>query len=185
MVWLWFKTRPTPVPYLATSSVAPAPCFAHAQPCLDVWWGEPFLVQRPLCWPACLSGTHGRCRAQEITVWCFKPPLALGSGGAGHRPPWGSVPSRLPRFSGRLSCSISPVHACRPAGAVLSASACSAFVVCTPSQPLSCARAPPCPSRCRRLHYSPSPCSSPSQSCSSFSFSSSGHTHRLSSVVYG
>ena len=31
--------------------VAPAPCFARARPCLDVWWGEPFLVQRPLCWP--------------------------------------------------------------------------------------------------------------------------------------
>ena len=34
----------TLVPDLATSSVAPAPCFARARPCLDVWWGEPFLV---------------------------------------------------------------------------------------------------------------------------------------------
>ena len=24
------------------------------------------------------SGTHGRCRAQESTVWCFQPPLASG-----------------------------------------------------------------------------------------------------------
>ena len=35
----------TPVPYLATSGVAPAPCSARARPCLDVWWGERFLVQ--------------------------------------------------------------------------------------------------------------------------------------------
>ena len=68
-------------PHLATSSVAPAPCSARARPCLDVWRGEPLLVQRRS--PACFagpraSGTHGRCRAQESTVWCFQPPLASG-----------------------------------------------------------------------------------------------------------
>ena len=52
MVMVMVLTRPTPVPYLATSSVAPAPCLARARPCLDVWRGEPSLVQRPLCWPA-------------------------------------------------------------------------------------------------------------------------------------
>ena len=60
-----------------------------------------------------LVATHGRCRAQEITVWCFKPPLALGSGGVGHRPPWGSVPSRLPRFPGRSSRLSMPVLSIR------------------------------------------------------------------------
>ena len=45
-LWLWLKTRSTPVPYLTTSSVAPAPCSARARPCLDVWRGEPLLVQR-------------------------------------------------------------------------------------------------------------------------------------------
>ena len=57
--------------------------------------------------PSRASGTHGRCRAQEITVWCFRPPLALGSGRVGHRPPraQGSIPSRLQsRFPGRPSC---------------------------------------------------------------------------------
>ena len=54
----------------ATSSVAPAPCSACARPCLDVWWGEPFLAQHPLRWPA-RPGTHAweGCRAREITVW--------------------------------------------------------------------------------------------------------------------
>ena len=63
-----FKLSLHPVPYLATSSVAPAPCSARARPCLDVWWGEPFLVRcamptslRPAHLP---SGTHGRCRAR-------------------------------------------------------------------------------------------------------------------------
>ena len=45
-LWLWLYTRPTQVPDLATSSVAPAPCSTRARPCLDGWWGEPFLVQR-------------------------------------------------------------------------------------------------------------------------------------------
>ena len=52
-------------------------------------------------------------------VWCFRPPLApccaawgeWMEGRVGHRPPQGSVPSRLPRFSGWPSC-ISPVHTC-------------------------------------------------------------------------
>ena len=40
------KNSASPVPYLTTSSVAPAPCSALARPCLDVWRGEPLLVQR-------------------------------------------------------------------------------------------------------------------------------------------
>ena len=32
--------------HAGTSGVAPAPCSAGALPCLDVWWGEAFLVQR-------------------------------------------------------------------------------------------------------------------------------------------
>ena len=66
LLWLWFQTRPVPVPYPATSSVAPAPC-------LDVWWGEPSLVQRSprfAGWPAdAPAPMGGRCRAREITVW--------------------------------------------------------------------------------------------------------------------
>ena len=71
------------------SRVAPAPCFARARPCLDVVGGViPSLVQRPL-WPLLaraahtsgrpvpMGAVHGRYRAhEEITVWCFKPPLA-------------------------------------------------------------------------------------------------------------
>ena len=39
----------------------------------------PASLARPLA-----SGTHGRCRAGESsTIWCFRPPLALGSGGGG------------------------------------------------------------------------------------------------------
>ena len=55
-------------------SVAPrrrGPCFARARPCLDVWWGEPSLVQRPLCWPRARtsgSSTHG--------TWKVKVPAA-------------------------------------------------------------------------------------------------------------
>ena len=82
---------PTPVPDLATSSVAPAPCFARARPCLDVWWGEPFLVQRDAhfavtrcgprasVWPTHPS-THGRCRARRITVWYYEAISGFGVG---------------------------------------------------------------------------------------------------------
>ena len=84
-LWVWFQTRPTPVPYLATSSVAPAPCSARARPCLDVWWGEPSLVQHPLCWPA-RPGSHGRCRAREITVWYCEATSGFGVRGFGWAP---------------------------------------------------------------------------------------------------
>ena len=58
--------------------------------------------------PSRASGTHGRCRAQEITVWCFRPPLALGALGSGSvERGWVPAPAgvrpvsarRLPRFS--------------------------------------------------------------------------------------
>ena len=49
-------------PLLATSSVAPAPCSARARPCLDVWWGEPSLVQHPpFAGPHAPVPIHGRC----------------------------------------------------------------------------------------------------------------------------
>ena len=76
MAWLWaglwLQTRPTPVLDLTTSSVAPAPCSARARPCLDIWWGEPFLnrpARCPLRWTARASGRpmgHWSCRAREI-----------------------------------------------------------------------------------------------------------------------
>ena len=61
------------------------------------------------------SGTPmvGAARGR-VTVWCFRPPLALGSGKVGHGPPQGSVPSRLSGFPGRPSC-ISPVRRSAPA----------------------------------------------------------------------
>ena len=86
------NSRPyTRSPTLATSSVAPAPCSARARPCLDVWWGEPSLVQHPLCWPA-RPGSNGRCRAREITVWYCE-----ATSGFGVRGVWlGTGPRRGP-----------------------------------------------------------------------------------------
>ena len=110
-----------------------------------------------------LSDTHGRCRALESTVWCFRPPLTLGRR-VGHRPPQGSVPSRLPRFPGRPSC-ISR----------LSAPALS-FAICTLAIPPPCARAPLFLSRCRCQHIVPVPHSSVFPPCPSSSLSSSGNS---------
>ena len=68
-------------PHLATSSVAPAPCSARARPCLDVWWSEPFLVQRDAHFAGPrASGTHGRYRAREITVWYYEATSGFGVG---------------------------------------------------------------------------------------------------------
>ena len=67
--------------HAGTSGVAPAPCSAGALPCLDVCWGEPLFVQRVARFAGLhTSGTHGRCRARESTVWYCRPPLALGGG---------------------------------------------------------------------------------------------------------
>ena len=51
--------------------------------------------------PAPVMGGAARGRLRYGIV---KPPLALGEGRVGRRPPQGSVPSRLPRFPGRPSC---------------------------------------------------------------------------------
>ena len=67
--------------YLTTSGVAPAPCSARARPCLDVWWGEPFLVQHPLRWPA--RPGEGAARGR-LRYGIMKPPL----GGPGARHVW-------------------------------------------------------------------------------------------------
>ena len=54
---------------------------------------EPLLVQRIAHFAGPhAAGTHGRCRVQESTVWCFQPPLASGLVGLGTGPRGG--PSR-------------------------------------------------------------------------------------------
>ena len=71
-------TGPRPRYDLATYSVAPAPCSARARPYLDVWWGEPFLVQRDTHFAG--PRAYGRCRAREITVWYYEAISGFGVG---------------------------------------------------------------------------------------------------------
>ena len=86
--------------------------------------GVNLLVQLPLRWPA-RPGTHGSCRVQEITVWCFKPrPLASGSGGCG----WAPAPVGVRPF---LPTQVLWAAFLRLVCPFLS----SPFVVCTPLGP--------------------------------------------------
>ena len=79
---------PTPVPYLATSGVAPAPCFARARPGASMFGGVNLFVSSSthFAGPHAPTPMGGAARGR-LRYGIMKPPLALGDGRVGRRPP--------------------------------------------------------------------------------------------------
>ena len=139
--------------FTLSSSVAPAPCFARARPCLDVWWGEPSLVQLPA--PALLAlapsvpmegAAHRRLRygvLSHLWLWGVE---GLGTGPCGGPSLLGYPGSLGGLPASRLStCLSSPLIVCTPLPTTI---VCSSATLPLPL-PLS-------------TFYPPSPCSPPS-----------------------